>query len=68
MSPIENMLYSLSTAIFSRISQPQIAEQLTVADSEEWKNVLQEIIIRLIVSMHRRVNGLLQSRGEHIDS
>lgn len=67
MNPIENMWDFVSRAIHKRMNPPQNAEELAAAAVEEWNNIPQEIINRLIVSMHRRVNMLLINRGGHSD-
>lgn len=67
MNPIENMWDFVSRAIHNRISSPQNAEELVAAAVEEFNNIPQETIHRLIVSMHTHVNMVLRNRGGHTD-
>lgn len=66
-NPIENMWDFVSRAVHRRINAPQNVDELIVAAVEEWNNIPQETINRLIVSMNRRVNMLLNRRGGHTD-
>lgn len=67
MNSIENMWNYIVRAIHNRINLPQTADELVVAAIEEWNNIPQDTINRLIISMHIRVNMFLERRGGHID-
>lgn len=67
MNPIENMWDFVSRAVRNRNNSPQNGEELVAAAEEEWNNIPQETINRLIVSMHTRVNMLLRNRGGYTD-
>lgn len=67
MNPIEHMWDFVARAIRNRINPPRTLEELAAAAVEEWNNIPQDIINRLIISMPRRVNALLISRGGYTD-
>lgn len=66
-NPIENMWDFVSRALRNRINAPQNEDELIAAAVQEWNNISQETINRLVVSMHSRVNMLLNRRGGHTD-
>nr|CAH7720246.1 unnamed protein product [Callosobruchus chinensis] len=63
MNPIEHVLDYASRAILNRNNPPRSTQELIVAATEEWDNTPQEVINNLIISMHRRVDALIRSRG-----
>nr|CAH7763266.1 unnamed protein product [Callosobruchus chinensis] len=63
MNPIEHVWDYVSRAIFNRNNPPRSTQELIVATTEEWDNIPQEVINNLIISMHRRVDALIRSRG-----
>nr|CAH7730297.1 unnamed protein product [Callosobruchus chinensis] len=65
MSTIEHVWDYVSIAIFNRNSPPRSTQELTVAATEEWDNISQEVINNLIIDMYRRVDALIRSRGEN---
>lgn len=67
MNPIEHMWDYITRAIHNRINPPQNENELVVAAVEEWDNISQDTINRLIISMPSRVNMLFQRRGGHTD-
>lgn len=67
MNPIEHMWDFVGRAISNRINPPSTLQELTLAAQEEWNNIPMDTINALIVSMHRRVNTLLQNRGRHTE-
>nr|CAH7750837.1 unnamed protein product [Callosobruchus chinensis] len=67
MNPIEHVWDYVSRAIFNRNNPPRSTQELIVAATEEWDNILQEVINNLIIGMHRRVDALIRSRGGNTD-
>nr|CAH7760128.1 unnamed protein product [Callosobruchus chinensis] len=63
MNPIEHVWDYVSGAIFNRNNPPRSTQELIVAAKEEWDNTPQDVIINLIIGMHRRVDALIRSRG-----
>nr|CAH7764475.1 unnamed protein product [Callosobruchus chinensis] len=64
MNPIEHVWDYVSRAIFNRNNPPKSTQELIVAAIEEWDNIPQEVMNNLfIISLHRRVDALIRSRG-----
>ena len=64
---IENLWDHLSGAVHRRIYPPEYRDELIIALLEKGNNISQELINRLIMSMHRHVNLLVSRRGGHTD-
>nr|CAH7763493.1 unnamed protein product [Callosobruchus chinensis] len=63
INPIEHVRDYVSRAIFNRNNPPRSTQELIAAATEEWDNILQEVIHNLIIGMHRRVDALIRSSG-----
>nr|CAH7766341.1 unnamed protein product [Callosobruchus chinensis] len=64
MNPKEHVWDYVSRAIFNR-NRPRSTQELIVAATEEWDNIPQEVIKKLIIGMHRRVDALIRSIGRN---
>lgn len=65
LNPIEHLWDQLDKAIRNRQEPPETLQQLAEALEEEWLNLPQENIQRLIESMPRRCQAVIQARGGH---
>ena len=65
LSPIEHLWDQLKSAIARRPRQPKNTRQLIAAVHEEWDNIPQSRVRRLIDSMPRRCIACCASRGGH---
>lgn len=63
LSPIEHLWDELGRAIAHRRPQPVTLRQLAAALREEWRNIPQQRIQRLIRSMRSRCQACIQSNG-----
>ena len=64
LNPIEHAWDMLQTAVSSRPVQPASVQELRQA-LEEWDQIPQYKIRRLISSMRRRCQAVIQARGHH---
>nr|CAH7751861.1 unnamed protein product [Callosobruchus chinensis] len=60
MNSIEHVWDYVSVAIFNRNNPPRSTQELIVLATEEWDDIPQEVIN---IRIHRRVDGLIRSRG-----
>ena len=65
LNPIEHAWDMLKTAVSSRPVQPASVQELTQALLEEWDQIPQYKIRRLISSMGRRCQAVIEARGHH---
>ena len=62
-NPIEHVWNMLQTAISRRNSQPRTLQELGIALEEEWNNLLQRTIHKLIRGMESRCRAIFRARG-----
>ena len=65
LNPIEHAWDMLQTAVSSRPVQPASVQELRQALLEEWDQIQQYKIRRLISSMRRRCQAVIEARGHH---
>ena len=65
LNPIEHAWDMLQTAVSSRPLQPASVQQLRQALLEEWDQIPQYKIRRLISSMRRRCQAVIEARGHY---
>ena len=65
LNPIEHAWDMLQTAVSSRPVQPASVQELRQALLEEWDQIPQYKIRRLISSMRRRFQAVIEARGHH---
>ena len=65
LNPIEHAWDMLQTAVSSRTVQPASVQELRQALLEEWDQIPQYKIRRLISSMRRRCQAVTEARGHH---
>ena len=65
MNPIEHAWDMLQKAISARSVQPTAVPQLRTALQEEWARLPQQQLRRLISSMRRRCQTVIDARGNH---
>ena len=66
LSPIEHLWDQLGRRLANRHLKPGNKQQLVAALQEEWANIPQDSIRRLIRSMRRRCTSCVQAQGGHI--
>lgn len=65
LNPIEHLWDLLDRRVRRRPDPPQTLQQLTNALIEEWENIPQEDIRRLVRSMPRRCQAVIRANGRH---
>ena len=65
LNPIEHAWDMLQTAVSSRPMQPASVQELRQALLEEWDQIPQYKIRRLISSMRRHCQAVIEARGHH---
>ena len=65
LNPIEHARDMLQTAVSLRPVQPASVQELRQALLEEWDQIPQYKIRRLISSMRRRCQAVIEARGHH---
>ena len=65
LNPIEHAWDMLQTAVSSRPVQPASVQELRQALLEEWDSIPQYKIRRLVSSMRRRCQAVIEARGHH---
>ncbi|MEW8547198.1 MAG: transposase [Candidatus Thiodiazotropha sp.] len=65
LAPIEHLWDELGRRVYARDPQPANPQQLERALLQEWQRIPQNVIRRLVLSMRRRCNACIQSRGGH---
>ena len=65
LNPIEHAWDMLQTAVSSRPVQPASVQELRQAVLEEWDQIPHYKIRRLISSMQRRCQAVIEARGHH---
>lgn len=65
LSPIEHLWDDLDRRVRRRNPPPQTLPQLLVALQQEWQNIPQRVVQRLIASMRRRCQAVIAARGGH---
>ena len=63
LNPIEHCWDMLDQAVRKREVQPTNLNQLQIALSEEWQNLSQRSINKLVESMPRRIKAVVKARG-----
>ena len=66
LNPIEHAWDELGRRLNDRPSAPANLVQLQQALIEEWNRIPQHVIRRLIASMQRRCQAVINSRGDHV--
>jgi hypothetical protein len=64
-NPIEHAWHALDRAVRSRDIQPSNLDVLATALQEEWRNIGQRSINKLVESMPRRIQAVIDSRGRY---
>ena len=65
LNPIEHVWEELGRTLRTRVNAPVNCEQLWQTSQQEWTNLPQQTIARLIASMPRRCRAVIDSRGGH---
>lgn len=65
LNPIEHVWDQLDRRVRKRPNPPQTIQELTQALIEEWENIPQESLRRLVRSMPRRCEEVIRARGGH---
>ena len=65
MNPIENAWGLIERKIRERLHQPQNEDELYAALRDEWANLGDDYLRRLVLSMRRRVTALFTAAGGH---
>lgn len=65
LNPIEHVWDVLGRRVRARDPPPTSIAQLSIALQEEWLQISQGLIRRIVLSMPRRVHQVLQTRGGH---
>ncbi|KAJ4430963.1 hypothetical protein ANN_19556 [Periplaneta americana] len=65
MNPIEHMRAMLGRRVKNRRPRPELLQELRRALGEEWELIPQEDIANQIESMPRRMDAVIQARGEN---
>ncbi|PSN32920.1 Transposable element Tcb2 transposase [Blattella germanica] len=65
LNPIEHMSDKLEKLVRKRPAAPQTLGELSNALAEEWERIPQIFVRRLLRSMPRRCNAVIQARGGH---
>uniref|UniRef100_A0A3B1KIJ0 Tc1-like transposase DDE domain-containing protein n=1 Tax=Astyanax mexicanus TaxID=7994 RepID=A0A3B1KIJ0_ASTMX len=63
LNPIENLVDQLSRLVEARNSAPQNLNDLRAAHQEEWDAMPQQTISRLVNSMRRRCQAVIDAHG-----
>ena len=63
LSPIEHLWDQLYRQVRRRTQQPETLDQLRIALEDEWQRIHMASINRLIASMHRRCQAVIDNRG-----
>jgi len=63
LNPIENLLDQLSRLVEGRNSVPQNLNDLRAALQEDWNAMPQQTISRLVNSMRRRCQAVIDTQG-----
>jgi hypothetical protein len=66
LSPIEHLWDELGRRVRHRQNPPETLQELRDARVDEWNNIPQAFIQRLIGSMRRRCEAVVAARGGHI--
>ena len=65
MNCIEHMWDELGRRLRKRLNQPNNVAELGRALQEEWRNILMATVRRLVGSMRRRLQTVIQNNGGH---
>jgi len=65
LSPIEHLWDELGRRVRNSQNPPETLAQLRTALLREWNNIPQDFIRRLIDSMRRRCQAVINARGGH---
>jgi hypothetical protein len=65
LSPDLNSIEHLWNEVGRRVRRPESIDQLQRALTDEWNNIPQAFVMRLIGSMRRRCLAVINARGEH---
>ena len=65
MNPIENLRAELEKRLRQRPKPPQAEDELYQAVNNEWNNLEQGFVGRLVLSMHRRYTALYNAACDH---
>jgi transposase len=63
LSPIENLWKQLKDRISARRHRIRIIQEMEVALQQEWAKLGEEMLDKLMESMPRRINQMLQNKG-----
>ena len=65
LNPIEHLWDELGRRVRRRVNPPESIDQLQRALTDEWNNIPQAFVMRLIGSMRRRCLAVINARGGH---
>lgn len=65
LNPIENLWDELDRRIRLRESRPKNCKELEAALHEEWNKITPEVCAKLVESMPRRIQAVLDNKGGH---
>jgi transposase len=65
LNPIEHVWDELGRRVRRRVNPPEFIDQLQRALTDEWNNIPQAFVMRLIGSMRRRCLAVINARGGH---
>ena len=65
LNPIEHLWDALDQRVRRRHPPPQTLPELLAALQNEWQNIPQRVVDRLIASMRRRCQAVIRARGGH---
>ena len=63
LNPIEHLWDELGRRVRRRVNPPESIDQLQRALTDEWNNIPQAFVMRLIGSMRRRCLAVINARG-----
>jgi hypothetical protein len=66
LNPIEHLWDYLDRQIRKRKPLPRSKQELIRAAQEEWANITIELLHSLILSMPKRIKGIIKAKGKHI--
>ena len=65
LNPIEHIWDELNRRVRNREQKPQNLVQLRQALQDEWNNMPQAVISRVVMSMRRRLQAVINAQGGH---
>ena len=65
LNPIEHLWHEIGRRVRRRVNPPESIDQLQRAFTDEWNNIPQTFVLRLIGTMRRRHLAVINARGRH---